>query len=236
MESRLWRIYLTLLELILNKVLALTFVFFLLGCQVNILENETSISEDAASYEAKIIRDIWGVPHIFGKTDADVAFGLAFAHAEDDIKNIAENMFLYRAEMGLKEGQSGAVIDYLIKALKIRENIDAKNQADSMIHSAEKNLTEFGEKVSDQEKNAIENDIKNLKDAIASDDSEKIKSGLEALTQSSMKLGEAMYKSQQQDASQPSDQEQATGDKASEKNEKVVDAEFEEVKEDNKQS
>ena len=51
-----------------------------------------------------------------------------------------------------------------------------------------------------------------------------------------MKLGEAMYKSQQQDASQPGDQEQATGDKTSEKNEKVVDAEFEEVKEDNKQS
>ena len=125
MENRLWKICLTLLELILNKVLTLTFIFFLLGCQVNILKNEASISEDAANYEAKIIRDIWGVPHIFGKTDADVAFGLAFAHAEDDIKNIAENMFLYRAEMGLKEGQSGAVTDYLIKALKIRENIDA---------------------------------------------------------------------------------------------------------------
>ena len=53
----------------------------------------------------------------------DVAFGLAFAHAEDDIKNIAENMYLYRAQMGLKEGSSGAVIDYLIKALKIRERV-----------------------------------------------------------------------------------------------------------------
>ena len=83
---------------------------------MNILEYENQIISDAQQYKAKISRDIWGVPHISGKRDADVAFGLAFAHAEDDIKNIAENMYLYRAQMGLKDGSSGAVIDYLIKA------------------------------------------------------------------------------------------------------------------------
>jgi molecular chaperone DnaK len=72
-----------------------------------------------------------------------------------------------------------------------------------MIHSAEKNLQEFGDKVSDQEKTAIENDIKSLKDFLEKDDIEQIKKGLEALTQSSMKLGEAMYKAQQQDSNQP---------------------------------
>ena len=80
--------------------------------------------EKSKSYKAQIKRDIWGVPHIHGKTDADAAFGLAYAHAEDDFKNIAENMYLYRAQMGLKDGTSGAIQDYLIKVLKIRERID----------------------------------------------------------------------------------------------------------------
>ena len=179
-----------------------------------------------------------GVPQIEVTFDID-ANGIVNVSAKDKGTG-KEQQIKIQASGGLSEDE----IDKMVKEAeanaesdkKKRENIDAKNQADSMIHSAEKNLKEFGDKVSDQEKNAIESDIKNLKDAIASDDSEKIKSGLEALTQSSMKLGEAMYKSQQQDASQPSNQEQATGDKASEKNEKVVDAEFEEVKEDNKQS
>ena len=80
---------------------------------------------------------------------------------------------------------------------KKRELVDAKNQADTMIHSSEKNLTEFGDKVTEDEKKAIEKDIQALKDVMGSDDLEKIKPALEALTQSSMKLGEAMYKEQQ---------------------------------------
>ena len=80
---------------------------------------------DVPPYRATITRDIWGVPHIFGKRDSDAAFGLAYAHAQDDIKNIAENMHLYRAKMGLKIGFKGAVTDYLIKALEIEELIRA---------------------------------------------------------------------------------------------------------------
>ena len=80
--------------------------------------------EKSSLYKAEIKRDIYGVPHVYGETDADAAFGLAYAHAEDDFKNIAENMYLYRAQMGLRDGISGAVQDYLIKVLKIRENID----------------------------------------------------------------------------------------------------------------
>ena len=80
------------------------------------------VIEDRA-YKATITRDIWGVPHVFGKTDADAAFGMAFAHAQDDIKNITDNIILYRAEMGLKEGFKGVVSDYLIKALKIKEMV-----------------------------------------------------------------------------------------------------------------
>ena len=64
-------------------LLFLFFLFFDLTAQVN----TSNIS---------IVRDKWGVPHVYGKTDADAAFGLAFAHAEDDIKNIAENIFQKR--------------------------------------------------------------------------------------------------------------------------------------------
>ena len=98
-------------------------VFCLISCQ-SLDKNQKSIYLDKSkNYKAEITRDIWGVPHVYGKTDADAAFGLAYAHAEDDFKNIAENMYLYRAQMGLRDGASGAVQDYLIKVLKIRERI-----------------------------------------------------------------------------------------------------------------
>ena len=131
----------------------------------------------------------------------------------------------------VKEAEANAEEDK-----KKREVIDTKNQADTMVHSAEKNLKEFGDKVSDQEKNAIENDIKSLKESLESDDIEQIKKGLEALTQSSMKLGEAMYKAQQQDNNQQENDPSQPGSDSDKKNEKVVDAEFEEVKDDTKQA
>ncbi|MDC3143968.1 molecular chaperone DnaK [Pelagibacteraceae bacterium] len=115
---------------------------------------------------------------------------------------------------------------------KKRELVDTRNQADTMIHSSEKNLSEYGDKVSADEKAAIENDIKTLKDVLESEDTEKIKSALEALTQSSMKLGEAMYK-EQQAAAGTNEPNQGDGQP---KDENVVDADFEEVKEDSKQA
>ena len=115
---------------------------------------------------------------------------------------------------------------------KKRELVDARNQADTMIHSSEKNLTEFGDKVTEDEKVTIEKDLQALKDVLASDDLEKIKPALEALTQSSMKLGEAMYKEQQAaaGATDPDKNNEKT------KDENVVDADFEEVDEDTKQA
>ena len=115
---------------------------------------------------------------------------------------------------------------------KKRELVDARNQADTMIHSSEKNLTEFGDKVTEDEKMTIEKDLQALKDVLASDDLEKIKPALEALTQSSMKLGEAMYKEQQAaaGATDPEKNNEKT------KDENVVDADFEEVDEDTKQA
>ena len=115
---------------------------------------------------------------------------------------------------------------------KKRELVDARNQADTMIHSSEKNLTEFGDKVTEDEKVTIEKDLQALKDVLASEDLEKIKPALDALTQSSMKLGEAMYK-EQQAAAGATDSDK---DNEKTKDENVVDADFEEVDEDTKQA
>ena len=179
-----------------------------------------------------------GVPQVEVTFDID-ANGIVNVSAKDKGTG-KEQQIKIQASGGLSEEE----IDKMVKEAeanaeadkKKREGVDVKNQADTMIHSAEKNLKEFGDKVSEQEKSAIENDIKTLKEAVASDDTSKIKSGLESLTQSSMKLGEAMYKAQQQDAPNPNEPSDNTAGGSDQNNEKVVDAEFEEVKEDNKQS
>ena len=179
-----------------------------------------------------------GVPQIEVTFDID-ANGIVNVSAKDKGTG-KEQQIKIQASGGLSDEE----IDKMVKEAeanaeedkKKREIVDTKNQADTMIHSAEKNLKEFGDKVSDQEKTAIDNDIKSLKKALESDDIEKIKKGLEALTQSSMKLGEAMYKAQQQDPGQPGSDSNQQGSNPDEKNEKVVDAEFEEVKEDSKEA
>ena len=115
---------------------------------------------------------------------------------------------------------------------KKRESVDARNQADTLIHSTEKNLKEHGAKVSDADKKAIEDASSALKEAIKGTDIEDIKKKTETLVQASMKLGEAIYKSQEKKEGSSKD-----GDKNGEgkKDDNVVDADFEEVKEESKE-
>ena len=108
---------------------------------------------------------------------------------------------------------------------KKRESVDARNQADTLIHSTEKNLTEHGAKVSDADKKAIEDASSVLKEAIKGTDIEDIKKKTETLVQASMKLGEAIYKSQEKKSDSSKDGEEK-------KDDNVVDADFEEVKEE----
>jgi len=112
---------------------------------------------------------------------------------------------------------------------KKRESVDARNQADTLIHSTEKNLKEHGAKVSDADKKAIEDASSALKEAIKGTDIEDIKKKTETLVQTSMKLGEAIYKSQEKKSDSSKD-----GSKNGEgkKDDNVVDADFEEVKEE----
>jgi molecular chaperone DnaK len=113
---------------------------------------------------------------------------------------------------------------------KKREEVDAKNHADSLIASTEQSLKEHGSKISETDKKTIEKDMEDLKEAIKSDKTEDIKTKTQQLMTSSMKLGEAIYKAQQE---KPGDNK---GDAKTEDKKDVVDAEFEEVKDDNKKT
>ena len=116
---------------------------------------------------------------------------------------------------------------------KKRESVDVRNQADTLIHSTEKNLKEHGSKVSDADKKSIEDGSTALKEALKGEDVEDIKKKTETLVQASMKLGEAIYKSQQ--SKKPDSNKDDGKDEKGKKDDNVVDADFEEVKDENKE-
>ena len=116
---------------------------------------------------------------------------------------------------------------------KKRESVDVRNQADTLIHSTDKNLKEHGSKVSDADKKAIEDASGQLKEALKGENTDDIKEKTEALVQASMKLGEAIYKSQQN--TKPDSNKDDGKDDKGKKEDNVVDADFEEVKDENKE-
>ena len=84
----------------------------------------------ANAYHARIVRDDYGVPHIFGHSDADVAFGLGFAHSEDDYATIQDVALATRGELAASEGAKAAPGDYLVRAMRVWETIDARYDRD----------------------------------------------------------------------------------------------------------
>jgi penicillin amidase/acyl-homoserine-lactone acylase len=84
----------------------------------------------ADTYDATIERDEWGVPHIFGKRDADVAFGIGYAHSEDDFATIQEVLIATRGKLASVKGERAAVSDYLVNLMAIWETVDARYESD----------------------------------------------------------------------------------------------------------
>jgi len=172
-----------------------------------------------------------GVPQIEVTFDID-ANGIVSVSAKDKGTG-KEQKIQIQASGGLSDEE----IEKMVKDAeankdedkKKRESVDARNQADTLLHSTEKNLKEHGAKISDADKKAIENASTDLKEAIKGTDTEEIKKKTETLVQASMKLGEAIYKSQEKKEGSPKD-----GDNNDEtkKDDNVVDADFEEVKEE----
>ena len=112
---------------------------------------------------------------------------------------------------------------------KKRESVDSRNQADTIIHSTEKNLKEHGSKISEAEKKAIETAISDLRNVLKGTDTEEVKKKTQSLIQASMKLGEAVYKSQQKPDGKATDKKD---NKDNKEKENVVDAEVVDAKED----
>ena len=176
-----------------------------------------------------------GVPQIEVTFDID-ANGIVNVSAKDKGTG-KEQKIQIQASGGLSDDE----IEKMVKDAeankeadkKKRESVDVRNQADTLIHSTEKNLKEHGSKISDAEKKAIEDASGAVKEALKGEDIEDIKKKTEALVQASMKLGEAIYKSQQ--TAKPESGKDDGGDDAGKKDENVVDADFEEVKDENKE-
>ena len=171
-----------------------------------------------------------GMPQVEVTFDID-ANGIVNVSAKDKATN-KEQSIRIQANGGL----SDADIEKMVKDAeanaaedkKRKELVEARNQADALLHQTEKSLTEFGDKVGEGEKSAIESAVADLKAVRDGEDVEAIAAKTQALAQASMKLGEAMYAAQQGAG--------ADGEAAPAEDEGVVDAEFEEVDGDDKKS
>ena len=120
---------------------------------------------------------------------------------------------------------------------KKRESVEVKNTAEATIHATEKSLKDVGDKVSAADKGRVESAINELKEVLKSDNIEAIKTKTTALTQASMKLGEALYGAQAGGAGGPGAGGSGGGEQKKDgAGENVVDADFEEVKDDKKRS
>ena len=170
-----------------------------------------------------------GLPQIEVAFDID-ANGILHVSAKDKATG-KENKIKIQANSGLKEDEIKRMVkdaeEHADEDRQARELVDARNQADALVHSVKKSLTEHDAKIDAGEKSAIESAIKDVEEAIKGSDKAAIEARTKALTEASHKLAEKMY-AQQQPEGGAAPQSEGGGGKADEGN--VVDAEFEEVK------
>lgn len=185
-----------------------------------------------------------GMPQIEVAFDID-ANGIVHVSAKD-MATQKEQSIKITASSGLSKEE----VDRLVKEAqthteedkKRREIVEVRNQADNLIYTTEKNLTEHGEKIAEEERTKITQAVEDMKKAMEGDDVGTMKSAMEALTTASHKLAEEIYKKTSAEAaagasttsnnSSDSSSDETTGSSAHD--EKVVDAEFEEVEKDKK--
>ena len=176
-----------------------------------------------------------GMPQIEVTFDID-ANGIVNVSAKDKATN-KEQKIKIQASGGLSDSDIENMVkdaeSHAEEDKKKKESIDARNQADALVYSTEKSMKEHGEKLPAEDKEKIEASVKDLKDVLDNKDasSEEISAKVEALNSSAMKLGEMMYKESQEQAATGATAEEGKGQ---EKDADVVDADFEEVKADEK--
>ena len=177
-----------------------------------------------------------GLPQIEVTFDID-ANGIVNVGARDKATG-KEQAIRIQASGGL----SDADIEQMVKDAEAhaaedrvkRESVEARNQADGLVYTTEKNLAEHGGKLPDADREEIEAAVAALKTALEGEDADDVKARTETLAQASMKLGEAMYQAQQEDAAGPADAAAGDGAGAGADDSTVVDADFEEVDDERK--
>ena len=207
---------------------------------IRVLQGEREMAEDnklLGNFELVGIAPApRGVPQIEVTFDID-ANGIVSVSAKDKGTG-KEQKIQIQASGGLSEEE----IQKMVKDAeanketdkKKRETVDARNQADTMIHSTEKNLKEHGSKITETEKKSIETAIADLRNALKGTDAEEVKKKTQSLIQVSMKLGEAVYKSQQKTTGKTDNSKDNKENKGKDKD-NVVDADFEDVKKEDKE-
>ena len=212
---------------------------------INVLQGERSMAKDDTSLGRFQLVGIplapRGIPQIEVTFDID-ANGIVNVKAKD-LGTHKEQKITITASTGLSEEEIDKKIkeseQFAEEDKKLKEKVELRNQADTLIYSVEKTLKESGDKVSEDEKNNITENIKDLRKALEEDDVEKIKSNIEKLTTSSHKLAEEIYKkasaqTQQQEANKESEKASEADKKDEKGEEKVVDADYEVEKDEDK--
>ena len=178
-----------------------------------------------------------GVPQIEVTFDID-ANGIVHVSAKD-LGTGKEQAIKIESSGGLSEEEVEKMINdaeqFADEDKAKRESVEVKNQAETLIYSTEKSVSELGDKLPEENKTKIEACTEQLKKSVESDDIEAIKSDIEALSQASHKMAEMLYSQQQekqegQDPGDGSDQQSESEEKSGKEDEDIVDADFEEVK------
>jgi molecular chaperone DnaK len=203
---------------------------------VHVLQGEREVAAGNKSLGRFDLADIppapRGVPQVEVTFDID-ANGILNVSAKDKATGKAQSIII-KASSGLSDEEIERMVTdaeaHAAEDKKLRELVDVRNHAENMIHATTKSLKELGDKVEADEKQEIEAAVEALRQAMEGDDKAAIESKTEALAERSGKLAERVYK-EQAESSQP-DAEGATEEASGQARDDVVDAEFEEVKDD----
>jgi len=201
---------------------------------VHVLQGEREMARDNKSLGKFDLAGIppapRGVPQVEVMFDID-ANGIMHVSAKDKATG-KENKIVIKSSSGLSDDEIQRMVKdaelHAEEDRKARELVDARNQGDAMVHSVRKSLREIGDKIDTAEKDKIESAIKELEEVVKGDDVDAIKSKTDSLMQASHKLAEEMYKH----ASAETAESEAPAESKAESGDNVVDADFEEVKDD----
>ena len=209
---------------------------------IHVLQGERQRAQDNKSLGRFDLAEIPPAPR--GMPQVEVTFdidsnGILNVSAQDKATG-KEQKIVIKASSGLADDEIERMVSdaeaHAEEDEKFRELVDVRNQADGLVHATEKSLEELGEKVTPEERSQVEAAVSDLRDALKSDDKDLLETKSKALAEASAGLAQKAYEQAQQEASGATAEDAAAGGGAGAADDGVVDAEFEEVKEDESKS